>query len=587
MKKIFYIITIAGLCFSLTGCQKYLSEEGAPILSNDFYATEQGVNAAIDAAYSFMRYPVGEEYRMDMTDYGTDLWTAGGDGSQRDAFDGYQSSKLNASQNVITNVWDNTYKAIATCNVALAKIAASKDMTETVKSQAKGEVFFLRAYNYFDLVQQYGRIPLVTKASEEVVTTYERASIADVYKQIIADLDSAYTMLPESPAHKGKASKYVAANLLAKVYLTRGSAVTEQRGQESTDMANALKYAEEVIKCGQYSLETDFAKLFDINNQGNSEVIFAVQFTTNIVYNSKTSDNGGGNQNHLFYLSVYDDTDKDLLVRTIEYGRPFKRIRPTYKVYEQLYDRKNDSRFYKQFQFAYLCNNVNSKGYEIGDTVIYYGVDLNAVGTQGYEKFKSYADANYRKYYPYSNFKDQTKYYPTLIKHLDPNRSEVSLRQGGREWVRMRLGETYLIAAEAAARQEQYDKAATYINKLRERAAWKKDETKCQEYWLFEGGEKDDKNSTYDLIKVSEDDVHTPDVVTFMLDERAREMLGELNRWEDLVRCEKLVEWAKAFNPNAAANVKEFHKYRPIPQSFIDSLDPPGKTEELQNEGYY
>ena len=75
--------------------------------------------------------------------------------------------------------------------------------------------------------------------------------------------------------------------------------------------------------------------------------------------------------------------------------------------------------------------------------------------------------------------------------------------------------------------------------------------------------------------------------VDWMLEERGRELYGELNRWEDLVRTGTLVARAKLYNPESAPNVKDFHKLRPIPNTYVDRLLPKQAPADVQNPGYY
>lgn len=603
MKKINSFLLIFGLLFGATACTNWLSEDGAPKMTYDYYGTEQGVDAAVAAAYSFLRWGCGNERYDVLTELGTDLFTAGSDGKNKTSFNAY-GTQLNPEDNILSGLWENHYKGISDANIAMDQILQS-DMSESKKLTSLGEMLFIRSFLYFELVQQFGKVPLVTEGSFEIRTDFKRAAIADIYKQIITDLRTAVEYLPEKvdDSQKGKATSYAASHLLAKVYLTRGSAVTDVRGQKATDMDSVLYFAENVIKNSPYRLQKNFADLWNIDNMGNSEVIFAVQFTSNPIFNDD------GNTFHLYWLPVYDDEDG--MERDIFYGRPYKRYRPTDKVLFKLYDRKNDSRFYKSFRWAYMSNYAKTipvwkeledkgeiyftpdpqkgqiagkKKFEVGDTAIYYTIEKTGFKKNSIEMKKLRADKSYT-YYPYEVH--DSKHYPTFIKHLAPNRPSVAEKASSREWVRMRLGETYLIAAEAAGRKGDFDLAAKYINVIRERAAWADGETKTAQYWEIEGGAPDNINSTYDNIKVTATELSTGDFVSFILDERGRELLGEICRWEDLVRTEKFYEWVKKYNSDAEAAIKPYHKLRPIPQTHIDRLDPVGPVEEEQNEGYY
>ncbi|MCC8170305.1 MAG: RagB/SusD family nutrient uptake outer membrane protein [Parabacteroides sp.] len=561
-------IGVALCAFTLwlnTGCNDFLEEKEVPRITSEFYKTKQGVDSAVDATYSYMRFGVGGEFSNVFTELGTDLIT-GAEGALSYPYNLY-SATLSPTESKLYSLWENHYKAIGVTNLVLASLPEA-DLTEKEKEEYGAEMSFFRAYFYFDLVQQFGKIPLVTEAAEEPRTDFKRAAVADIYRLIISDLRVAEEQLREAAtgADLGKATKYAAAHLLAKVYLTRGSAVTDQRGQQPADMDSAYYYAKKVIDSPNYALVKDFSELWDVHNMGNSEVIFAVQFTLDKIYN------GNGNKSHLYWGSWYEDQPG--MKRDIENGRPYRFHRPTNKTMFELFDRKNDSRFYKSFKWAYYCNKAVT-GLAIGDTAIYYS--LNAPrGTHTYKYFQ------WNQVDPSKN----NRYYPSLVKYDDPLRETANEQNGVREWVRMRLGETYLIAAEAAGRKGDYNEAADLINELRKRAAWKDGETKMPQYWVEEGGEPGDTRSTYENIKVSAGDL-SAGFVDFILDERGRELLGEYMRWEDLVRCEKLVEYVKKWNPDAATNIRDYHALRPIPQKHIDRLNLRGSDDEEQNPGYF
>lgn len=585
------------LLVAFSSCADYLKEKVLSDVGYTYYNTAQGVEAGVGAAYSSLRWAYSGENLHAIQELGTDTYQEGQDGALKPALNRYENS-LNAQLDVLYDFWENYYKGISRTNAVLKTIPDVADMNESLKTTRTAELRFLRGLYYFYLVQTFGDIPLIEEANYTIKTDFKRSPVADVYRFILEDVNYAVDNLPETQSDYGRATRYAASHLLSEVYLTRGSAVKEQRGQQATDFENAAKYAEQVIGSNKYALENDFKQLWDINNQRNKEVILAVQYSSLLLHN-----NNSGNKVHLYYTMVYDESPG--MKRDIENGRPWRRVRPTDFTLFDLYDRKNDARFYKTFKTAWFCNNEgNIKKWEvikdkngnvlftpspelmgkpkmgIGDTAIWVTVERYPAGTNMDIQYAS------RAYDYYPRERQTNAKFPQNYKFYDNKRSSVAEENGSRDWYLFRLGETYLIAAEAYGRMGNYEKAAEYLNVVRKRAAYKEGEKKPSEFLLVEGGkEADCLKSTEPQLLLKPSDIQT-DFVDFMLDERAREMHGECIRRWDLMRTEKLVERVKKYNPEAI-NIKEFHKLMPIPQKHIDRLDPKGTIEEEQNEGYY
>lgn len=142
---------------------------------------------------------------------------------------------------------------------------------------------------------------------------------------------------------------------------------------------------------------------------------------------------------------------------------------------------------------------------------------------------------------------------------MDPLRASVNAVDGRRDFPVIRLAELYLIASEAAWRQGKSDIAANYMNVVRTRAAIPGKEVQMQ-------------------VTASDIDLD------LILDERARELVGEKHRWYDLKRTGKLLERVRQYNLDAAPNIKEMHLVRSIPQTQIDRVTNPGEFQ--QNPGY-
>lgn len=613
MKTIKLLFASAILLFS---CSDMLEEEAVGIPTADLYNTEAGVEQLINAAYNTLRWQFNGEQSFTLWNYGVDEYVQAADG-QNKFVDGY-TDQLNSSFGMFHDMWAAYYDGINRCNLALELIPTTVGeggglSTDAGKAARIGEIRFLRGFYYFILVQQFGGIPITLEATKGVKLEYPKSSVADVYDVIISDMRAAEATVPETQGNRGRITLGAVRHFLAKVYLTRGSAVTEQRGQKPIDMDSAAYYADLVINSGRYSLAPDFADLWRIQNESglyNSEFILGVQFNNNALLL-----NNSGNRVHLYFQMTYDV--KPGMLRDIANGRPFRRLRPTLYTINNS-DRKNDSRFYKNFRLGYICNNaanipkwsqaeaddgyvapseVGKPKFALGDTAFF--VTMDPVLTD--------AEIASKKYLIIPQNKWSNSDFPTLLKHLDPTRLDVGTEFAARDGIIARLGETYLIGAEAYGRKGDYAKATEYINELRERAAYKDGEAKPTTFWLSEGGSYGDTNSTLTDVLITETywdtdqplEQYPPSATTkesrfihFILNERTRELLGELHRWNDLVRTETFEERIKQFHPIAVSTVKATNKLRPIPQAHLDAIYTAGRpltAEEkaaYQNPGY-
>ncbi|WP_205499791.1 RagB/SusD family nutrient uptake outer membrane protein [Rufibacter psychrotolerans] len=616
------------LMFSAVSCDDFLEEELVGTLTEEYYRTEQGVEDLIKAAYEPTRTKFTYEWSYAFWNFGTDEFTHG-DQVNFNYYNTYDS-RLNANPAApdvfIHEVWATYYDGINRANTGikyLPEVPGVRTLvTPEAKAQRMGELRFLRGLYYFTLVQQFGALPLVLDPTEGIRTEFTRAPVPEVYKAIISDFKFAADNLPATQRDFGRASKGAAQHFLAKAYLTRGSAKNEQRGQQPTDMDSAAYYADQVIQSSAHALESDYANLwvmssYDDNvnkSQTSKEVLFSAQWNDDPLIAGRY-----GNQTHMYYIMQYDNLPG--MRRDIINGRPFRRLMPTDYTMD-IYDRKNDSRFYKSFKLAWISNNaatipkwtaanapdpslVDKPKYPLGDTAAYIWVNTPATAlTQA--QVDASPHALFPRYYRNSRgelvsaFTTRNRY-PTLVKWLDPFRLNANQQQGVKDGVLARLGETYLIAAEAYGRKGDYAKALEYVNVLRQRAAYRAGETKRPEYWLVEGGTASDVSSTYAAITATAElfttnapsELYPANVTStedrfihFMLNERTRELAGEFHRWEDLVRTETLVLRGKAFNPDTQ-NLQDYHALRPIPLQHLERLTRNGQplsSDERQGQ---
>lgn len=179
---------------------------------------------------------------------------------------------------LIASVWRDHYRAIQGANVVLNRIGGVAFTDQVAKASRVGEMQFIRAMLYFNLVRTFGDVPLVLEETSDpnVFFGQGRTNKLQVYQQVIADLESAIENLPVIQTKKGKITKHAANALLGKVYLAQGKP------------AEAKRYFLEVVNAKRYKL-VDIDRVFAINNENNEEIIFDVQFASGINGNKEGS----------------------------------------------------------------------------------------------------------------------------------------------------------------------------------------------------------------------------------------------------------------------------------------------------------
>ena len=250
----------------ISSCEQELLHPVPPstLTTVNAFNDAKSINLAVLGAYSSLQSRVQSDYLI-MELPSDNMWldyaiTAG-------------SNQINTltvtpQNEVINNYWKANYSGIFRANNILKNIDKPTDYADGEKEQYTGEAEFLRAKFYFDLVRIFGGVPEVT----QIVTAEEsrqipRASEADIYKLIVADLTDAVAKLPDPSAMAwGRASKGAALALLAKVYVYL------------EDWTNAKKNMDAFMALPDYGLVSNYADLFKVATEENREAIFSLPF---------------------------------------------------------------------------------------------------------------------------------------------------------------------------------------------------------------------------------------------------------------------------------------------------------------------
>jgi len=522
----------APLAFTLPGCTNLDEQTFGVITPDQFFKTDAEIVAALAPVYAQLRamtwnYWNISQHTSDETlvpTRGTD-WDDGGHWRQ------LQQHTWDALTSDWNGAWVDAFTGVARANVVLANLADA-DVSQASKDAVSAELRFLRAFYYYQLMDLFGPVPIVTDAATDPNNPPTQASRAEVFKFIEDDLNAARSGLPDAwdDANNGRATKGAADALLAKIYLNAreftGTVTTSgiQRGGARWD--DAIAAADRVMNSGQYSLAPDYFDNFRVDNGSSPEIIFMVQqlgkaglglnfIMRTLHYNQipQTPWNGFSTLAAAFNTFKADDERKDMFLVGQMYASPNAGCL--------------GNECFSDTSSPALLDRV---GNPLVFTTEYFKPDGTPVTGNPINI-------------------NETSGVRVLKWEIDPSRVG---GDNGNDYAFLRLSEMYLIKAEAMIRKGDISGGVALINQVRAR--------------VFPAGSPDatvsagSQSAALDLVMA----------------ERENELFWEATRRQDLIRFDHFTD---AWEFKAAS--EPFRVLGPIPQTQIDA-----NPNLVQNPGY-
>jgi hypothetical protein len=288
MRKIFSISIALILLLGSSSCSKTFLEQTNPngVSVDNGYQTEIDISTGVYGVYQALRSSncVGEGAQLWTDDRADDVNTTDNQSNNGEPFQ-FTAFSIVASNSYLQSHWTALYAPISRANLILSVIDKISFANPVTKTQYVAELKFIRAYMYFNLVREFGDVPLVTdrltSAEQSTALTF-RAKRDIVYSQIVTDLKDALNGgLPvvQSATNKGRVSLQAVNALLGQVYLTM--ATTLESTVNTANVTNAQTYLLACFNQKTFANLSDipFADVFDVNKKTtNAEIIFQIAY---------------------------------------------------------------------------------------------------------------------------------------------------------------------------------------------------------------------------------------------------------------------------------------------------------------------
>ena len=432
MKKNIKKLTFAGLLSFIVviACEKKLNvlDKNSPT-QESYFKTAAELQNGVNAVYSSLRSAqvMGREWFFTHDMRGGET-AAGGVQLEQPRAELLNQASPSTVNAVMSDLWGGCYRMINRANLVLSKAPNVTDNI-TLRDRIVGEAKFLRAWAYFELVSQWGDVPLYTAPVNSTTDFKGKETAANIYTLIISDLTDAATKLPASYSGSdiGRATKYAANALLGRVQMQKG------------DYAAAKTALLQVY--GKFTLVPNFLWNFDGDlNDGAGITATGHEFNSESVFEVAFFDKGDNNFNWAY--NGEGSSSPVSTVRPQEYGIVWGNVIPSNRILNEF--EAGDPRY--KFTFWEEGDHILTKqGTQTG--VVMSAGDMNvAASTKGGVTIKRV----YRKY-----------------SDLDWLKS--GFHPGGFNQRVIRYADVLLMLAECEAEVGTPAQAASYINEVRAR----------------------------------------------------------------------------------------------------------------------
>ncbi|MDY7396074.1 RagB/SusD family nutrient uptake outer membrane protein [Aureibaculum sp. 2210JD6-5] len=419
----------------------------------DIFASEDLLEFYVNGRYySFPHFDFG----LQNSDAISDDVNASSNGAAK----AYNQGLTTPSSGIPQNRWSGDYGNIRDVNFFFSRIDDST-IDSDIKTRLTGEMRFIRAWLYADLVSLYGDVILVTDLPSLDQENFDKAKTPyqEVVNFIVSELDKAVDELPDI-AFNGRASKGAALALKARILLYAASPLHNNGAYDADKLAQARNAAQAVIDLGTFSLEPDYADIFKAPNYSN-EIIFARTFNSeHIPFNLF-----GVTSADRYYLPfVYQDVD-------LGFAQPLQSLVDSYETENGKPINDPTSAYNPQNPYANRDPRLNKSIIHQGSIV----PGLSGV-TDSFDNGDGTITVTYHKDAGGDDSKNGNSYTTNLnssyniLKRADPSQPLRGIREAYKPWIHFRFAEMYLIVAEAEAELDNDQKAMDALNVVRNRA---------------------------------------------------------------------------------------------------------------------